>query len=616
MIMGIKSVRKIDSIHERKLYNEHLLADIRALEIMCREGLIEEGITRIGAEQELCLIDHNWYPAPYAMELLEASGEDRFTTEITRYNLEINLDPLLLEGHCFRTLYRQLKNDMKLLSDKGEALGVRVLLTGILPTISLKHLRAEYMAPVDRYYALNNLMRELRGREFDLHIKGVDEVSLKHDSVLFEGCNTSFQTHLQVGADDFINSYNWAQMIAGPVLSICTNSPLLLGKELWDETRIALFNQSIDTRASSFQLNERESRVSFGDDWAPSCVADLFRQEVLRFRSLLTSDFQGLSDEMLAGGEVPELRALALHNGTIYRWNRACYGVTKGKPHLRIENRYIPAGPTLKDEVANMAFWVGLMKGRPQAYNDLSSKYDFRDVKNNFLMAARYGMGSRFYWGTQLIGADELLREILLPIAYRGLLDSGVDREEASYFLGIIENRIDHQDASRWMRKSFRALRTHMKKTDACRALTAAIYTYQQREIPVSAWPILQEDVNIKLEAEKCVHQYMNRNVETALVDDNAAFIAQLMAWRGIHHMPVIDEKGLLKGILTSTDLERSNLDLQDLTVAEIMNKEVITISPDHNITEARDILLKHHIGSLPVVQDDYLVGIITKNDV
>ncbi|WP_224489806.1 CBS domain-containing protein [Robertkochia flava] len=614
--MGIKIVRKIDSVDERRLYNEHLLADIRALEIMCREGLIEEGIARIGAEQELCLIDRNWYPAPMAMELLELAAEERFTTEITRYNLEINLDPLQLGGHCFRSVYNQLKSDLHLLEQKGAALGVRTVLTGILPTIGLKHLRAEYMAPVDRYYALNNLMRELRGREFDLHIKGVDEVSLKHDSVLFEGCNTSFQSHLQIGADDFIKSYNWAQMISGPVLSICANSPLLLGKELWDETRIALFSQSIDTRASSFQLNERESRVSFGDQWAPSNVADLFKQEVLRFRSLLTSDFQEPSDDILARGEVPGLKALGLHNGTIYRWNRACYGVTNGKPHLRIENRYIPAGPTLTDEVANMAFWVGLMKGRPGAYDNLHSTHDFKDVKNNFLMAARYGMGAGFYWGGELIPADRLLKEELLPIAYRGLLDSGVDREEVSYFLGVIENRIDHQNASRWMRKSFRALRTQMKKTDACRALTAAIYTYQQREIPVSAWRVLKEDVDIRLESDKCVHQYMNRNVETARVDDNAGFIGQLMLWRGIHHMPVIDEKGLLKGIVTSTDLEKRSEDLKELTVAEIMNKVVITIAPDQNILEAREMLSRHKIGSLPVVQDEYLIGIITKNDV
>lgn len=614
--MGIKTVRKINSVQERRHYNEHLLADIRALETMCREGLIEEGVSRIGAEQELCLIDKNWYPAPVAMELLKRAGDDRFTTEITKYNLEINLDPLFLKDHCFRTVYRQLKSDLDHLEKKGRELGVRTLLTGILPTISLKHLRSDYMTPVDRYYALNNLMRELRGREFDLHMKGVDEVTLKHDSVLFEGCNTSFQVHLQVGAKDFANHYNWAQMIAGPVLSICTNSPILLGKELWDETRIALFTQSIDTRASSFYLNEREARVSFGDNWAPGNVADLFKQEVLRFRSLLTSDFTGMSDEMLAAGTIPKLKALNLHNGTIYRWNRACYGVTNGVPHLRIENRYIPAGPTVTDEVANMAFWVGLMMGRPKSYDQLHLKYDFRDVKTNFLLAARYGMASRFYWGDEMIPADRLLKEILLPIAYRGLLGAGVNRDEVSYFLGVIKNRIDHQDASRWMRKSFRSLRTHMKKTDACRALTAAIYTYQHREIPVSAWKVLKEDVDIKLESEKYVHQYMNRNVVTAKIDDNAAFINQLMVWRNIHHMPVIDDSGLLKGIVTATDLQRPETGLDELSVADVMNKAVITISPDHNITEARKLLLTNNIGSLPVVQDCYLVGIITKNDV
>ncbi|MBL7471650.1 CBS domain-containing protein [Robertkochia sediminum] len=614
--MGIKVVRKIDSVEERKRYNEHLLADIRALETICRQGLIEEDVVRIGAEQELCLVDRNWYPAPLAMELLERLDNERFTTEIAKYNLEINLDPLVLEGKCFRTLLRGLRADLKYVAEKGAELDTKVLLTGILPTISLKHLRIDYMAPIDRYHALNKLMRELRGREFDLHIKGIDEVSLKHDSVLFEGCNTSFQAHLQIGAKDFCNSYNWAQMISGPVLSICTNSPLLLGKELWDETRIALFTQSIDTRASSFYLNEREARVSFGDNWAPENVADLFKQEVLRFRSLLTSDFEGFSDEQLAEGKIPKLKALNLHNGTIYRWNRACYGVTEGKPHLRIENRYLPAGPTVTDEVANMAFWVGLMKGRPKQYDDLHLKYDFRDVKSNFLQAARHGMATRFHWAGELIAADTLLEEVLIPIAYRGLIDCGVDHEDASYFLRVIRNRIHHQDGSTWMRKSYRALRTHMKKTDACRALSAAIHTYQFRGIPVSAWKVLKEDMDIKLESEKYVNQYMNRNVQTVRIDDNAGFIEQLMLWRGIHHMPVIDDKGVLRGIVTTTDLDQTEGDLEQLCVASIMKKNVITISPYEHISKAREMLLLHHIGSLPVVQEGYLVGIITKNDV
>lgn len=614
--MGIKVVRKIDSVEERKRYNEHLLADIRALESICEQGLIEEDVVRIGAEQELCLVDRNWYPAPLAMEILDKLESDRFTTEIAKYNLEINLDPLVLGGDCFRTLLRQIRADLQYLSEKSAEEGVKVVLTGILPTISLKHLRIDYMAPIDRYHALNKLMRELRGREFDLHIKGVDEVSLKHDSVLFEGCNTSFQAHLQVGAKDFRNSYNWAQMISGPVLSICTNSPLLLGKELWDETRIALFTQSIDTRASSFYLNEREARVSFGDGWAPEAVADLFKQEVLRFRSLLTSDFGRFSDELLEEGEIPKLKALNLHNGTIYRWNRPCYGVTEGKPHLRIENRYLPAGPTVTDEVANMAFWVGLMKGRPKEYDDLHLKYDFRDVKSNFLQAARHGMATRFHWGDKLVSADVLLEETLIPIAYRGLIDSGVNPEEASYFLKLIRNRIHHQDGSTWMRKSYRSLRTHMKKTDACRALTAAIHTYQFRGIPVSAWKVLKENVDIKLESEKYVNQYMNRNVQTVRLDDNAGFTEQLMRWRKIHHMPVIDEKGVLRGIVTTTDLEASGQDLEKFCVASIMKTNVITISPYEHINKAREMLLLHHIGSLPVVHEGYLVGIITKHDV
>ena len=223
-----------------------------------------------------------------------------------------------------------------------------LVLTGILPTVRRSEVAPDYMTPNPRYTALGNVIREIRGNDFELHIQGVDELMMRHESILFEACNTSFQVHLQIHPDDFVDQFNWAQAIAGPMLASAVNSPLLLGKELWCETRIALFQQSIDMRSASHALRERQPRVAFGTGWVKNSVVDIYKEDIARYTLLLTSEIAEDSVEALNDGKVPELSALRLHNGTIYKWNRACYGISKGVPHLRIENRYLPSGPTHK----------------------------------------------------------------------------------------------------------------------------------------------------------------------------------------------------------------------------------------------------------------------------
>ena len=219
---------------------------------------------------------------------------------------------------------------------------IKLILTGILPSISVNDVDEKRMTAVERYSVLNDAIKKSRRKSFDIHIKGVDELNLLHDSVMLESCNTSFQMHLQLNPKNFVDDYNWAQAIAGPILSVCTNSPILFGKELWMETRIALFTQSIDTRANSYLLNEKQSRVSFGSAWQTGSISDIFKNNISRFRSFLTTNFTKDSVEMIKNNETPKLRALSLHNGTVYPWNRVCYGTINGKPNLRIENRYLP----------------------------------------------------------------------------------------------------------------------------------------------------------------------------------------------------------------------------------------------------------------------------------
>lgn len=610
-------MRKFTDKRDKSHYIKHLLTDIETLTMMLQEDMFENAPIRIGAEQEFCLVDEQWEPSKKAMEVLKSLNDDHFTTEIAQYNLEANLDPLPLEGDCFSRMHRQLS---ELLQKAGYAAAqhqAKIVLTGILPTITSDHIHNEYMTPLKRYRILNEVIKELRKHDIELQIKGVDELRLLHDSILFEGCNTSFQCHLQVAPDDFISSYNWAQAISAPVLAAATNSPMLLGRELWSETRIVLFTQSVDTRKKTFILDEQHARVGFGSDWYRDSVTEIFKDNIIRYRSLITSDYEMDSLTELRNGTIPKLRALNLHNGTVYRWNRPCYGVGGGKPHLRIENRYIPSGPSTADEMANMMFWTGIMKGRPEKYDTIYDTMDFKDAKTNFFNAARYGMATQFYWDGKLVSSHKLILDELLPMAYKGLYRMKVKPEDAEYYLTLIENRVKSQTGSRWMAQSYRNLSKRHKKPDALRILTATIHRNQEKGYPVSTWQIIREDEEIKVDKEKVVDQYMVTRVVTVHEDDSAELALKMMQWKDIHHVPVINDEFDLVGLLTWTDVQMYGEHPEKIreTVSTIMRKEVITATAQMNISAANQLMEHHKINCLPVVKGSKLTGIITTKD-
>ncbi|NBC05334.1 MAG: hypothetical protein GVY20_16745, partial [Bacteroidetes bacterium] len=350
--MGEQKLSIAKDPESRKLFLKHLLHDVEAIDQMLQNKQIESGVTRIGAEQEFCLVDKYFKPSMNALTILEKVDDPHLTPELAKYNLEFNLDPIELSGDCFSRIEAQLKTLLNKAEDAANTLEETIILTGILPSIDFRAVQLEYMTPKQRYEALANIISELRGGEFELNITGVDELILTHSNILFEACNTSFQCHYQVEPDDFTDMYNWAQMLSGPVLSVACNSPLLFGKQLWAETRIPLFQQSIDTRGKGYHLREREQRVTFGNRWIRS-VSDVYKNDIARHTLLFLTDIENDSLETLNNGEIPKLKALQLHNGTIYKWNRPCYGVLDGTPHLRIENRYLPSGPTVEDEIAD-----------------------------------------------------------------------------------------------------------------------------------------------------------------------------------------------------------------------------------------------------------------------
>ncbi len=613
-------------LHTKKTAGTHirfvnaLLRDISALEIMITDNLFESDNERIGAEQEVCIVTENFKPADNSIELLEAIKHPQFTTELAKYNIEINLLPQILQPGCFAAMENDLLEKYHLATNHASNNNTKLVLAGILPTISRNEISLEYLTPLERYHMLSKKLRDLRGRQFDLYLKGVDELHIRHDSIMFEACNTSFQTHLQIPPDEFVPAYNWALAISAPVLAIASNSPLLLGKELWSEIRIALFQQSIDTRHSIDEIREQRPRVTFGKDWIYNSITEIYKEDITRFEVLINADIEENALDCLAQNDIPNLSALRLHNGTIYRWNRMCYGITDNKPHMRIECRYIPAGPTIKDEIANAAFWVGLMKARPENVKKIWEHFDFKDVKSNFFKSARSGIESVFIWMGKQISAKDLIKQELLPLAHEGLKNCGFSNEEIYIYLGIIEKRLETGTGSQWQVRNFRNLKKVMNVSDALVSLTEFMYIQQQSNIPVCDWQDIDIDSTVKRQVKNMltVKQLMSTDVITVYPNDPVALVAEIMKWNDVNHIVVEDKKGNLQGVVTSghiAELLEAKKELSEISVKKIMRKDISTISPEAAISEALEIMQNLWISSLPVVSDNKLMGIVTKND-
>lgn len=615
--MGSHLINSAEKGTERALFIYHLLRDLESLEIMLAENKIEKAPIRIGAEQEFCVVDNDWTPSSKSLEILERINDPHFTTELALYNLEINLDPLELKAGCFHEMMRNQVEFLHKANEICSSQNTKPLLAGILPSISSRHIEMAYMTPSPRYQVLNDIMRKLRGTDFSLHIQGTDELTILHDSVLFEACNTSYQMHLQIDPDDFVASYNWSQAIAGPLLTISTNSPLLLGRELWHETRIALFQQSIDTRSSTYSLRQNEPRVTFGNEWIKNSVTDIYKDDIAKFQLIVSTEIREDSLDVLKDGRIPKLDALSLHNGTVYRWNRACYGVGKGIPHLRIENRYIPSGPTVIDEIANLAMWVGVMKGRPEAYDEIWSHMEFKDAKSNFIKAARTGKESQMRWMGKVISSDKLILDILLPLAHEGLKKIGIDEDEANYYLSIIKRRTLGTCGADWQIRNYRNLKKKTKKDNALKMLCAEMYKNQQTNTPVSEWP----DIDPTKTADEStkhdfVYEIMTTELFTVREDDPANLVAQIMQWKNIHHVPVENEENKLVGLLTWQIInEYAKSENDTLLVNDIMVRDVITVTKKERIEPSSELMIRNEIGCLPVIKDKKLIGLITKSD-
>ena len=584
----------------------------------------EKGVRRIGAEQELFLVDKTGRPAPVAMDVLDQIDDPNTTTELGRFNLEFNLDPMIFGGDCLRRMEAAINDGLSRVRKAARQCEAEVVLVGILPTITKADLSLENMTPLPRYKALNDALNDLRGGAYELQITGVDELSVSHESVMLEACNTSFQVHFQVAPEEFARLYNIAQAVTAPVLAAATNAPLLFGRRLWRETRIAVFQGSIDTRRETAHARQAQPRVSFGKDWVRESVLEIYREDIGRFKILLGLDDE-IEDpfEVLKNGMTPQLQALQLHCGTIYRWNRACYGVTNGKPHLRIENRVLPSGPTPVDEVANAAFFFGLMSGILETYDDITTKLSFPEVKANFVAAARSGLNAQFTWlDGETVPAHALICEHLLPLAREGLEASKIDHEDIDRYLSVIEARVrSEQTGSQWLCHSLDTFGDHGTEGQRLSSLVSSMVARQKEGLPVHEWRLADLEWQDRWKEEyQTVGQFMNTDLYTVNHDEPVDLVANLMVWNRLGHIPVEDRSHKLVGMVSARSLlsilaKRREENSDPIPVSAIMRTDPVFVTPDTATLEAIDLMRRDEVSCLPVVDEDKLVGLVAKDD-
>jgi gamma-glutamyl:cysteine ligase YbdK (ATP-grasp superfamily) len=426
---------------DRRLFRDKLRRCLDVLAQMLAESQFDFERPMTGMEIELNLVGERGEPANVNTRVLELVADPAFQTEMGQFTIEINVPPGEISGAGLAEFEHAVRASLNSADRRARDGGARLVMTGILPTLMPRHVRLEAMSKNPRYAALNDQIFAARGEDIELAIDGVQRLSTYADSITPESACTSVQLHLQVSPAQFAQYWNAAQAIAGVQLALGANSPFLFGKELWRETRIPLFGQTTDTRPDELKEQGVRPRVWFGERWVTS-VFDLFEENTRYFPALLPicEDEDPMAE--LAAGVIPALPELSLHNGTIYRWNRPIYAVVDGRPHLRVENRVLPAGPTVVDAMANAAFYYGLVRALAEQERPIWSQMSFSAAEENLHIGARHGLEATLYWpGLGQVPAAELVLRRLLPLAHAGLQAWGVDTAERERLLGIIEQR-------------------------------------------------------------------------------------------------------------------------------------------------------------------------------
>ncbi|MEU5840071.1 glutamate--cysteine ligase [Streptomyces diacarni] len=480
--MGEKVVADRFDLSDRRRYRQKLHKCLEGLWQLLEEKRFDRPRNLMGLEIELNLADAQGQPLMVNAEVLQRIASSDFQTELGQFNLEVNIVPHALSGRVLDQLAEELRTGLAYADRQARQAEARIVMIGTLPTLTPRDLTVANLTDMDRYRLLNDQIMAARGEEITLDIDGVEHLTTTSESIAPESACTSVQLHLQVTPGRFADVWNAAQAIAGAQIAMGANSPFLFGHELWRESRIPLFLQATDTRSPELRAQGVRPRTWFGERWISSAY-DLFDENARYFPALLPLRDEEDPQRVLAAGGVPSLPELTLHNGTVYRWNRPVYGVMDGAPHLRVENRVLPAGPTVTDVLANTAFYYGLVRALADDPRPVWNRMPFAYAERNFDAACRHGIEAELWWprsgrGSGLVRrpATRLVREELLPLAAAGLDAWGVEPADRDRCLTVIEERCRRGvNGASWQASAYRgALESGLDRDKALAAVTRA----------------------------------------------------------------------------------------------------------------------------------------------
>ena len=481
------------SREDRLRYREKVRRCLDVFALMLNDFAFDTDKPLTGLELELNLIDDDAAPAMVNADVLARVDDPQFQPELGQFNIELNVAPRLIDGDGFEDYAADLRAKLTRAETAANEVGTHLCLIGTLPTLRQDHTSAEALSGNERYRQLNEQIVAARGEDLAIDIRGMERLTTVTESIMPEAANNALQFHLQVSPDTFAEYWNAAQAVAAVQCALGANSPYLFGKELWAETRIAMYEQATDTRPEELKAQGVRPRVWFGERWVTS-IFDLFEENVRYFPPLLPL----LDDEdplaVLRSGGVPRLGELRLHNGTVYRWNRPVYDIMNGRPHLRVENRVLPSGPTVNDMVANAALFYGLVRALGEQDRPIWTQMTFSAAEENFHTAARYGVDARLYWpGLGEIAVTDLVLSHLLPLAADGLDRFGVDPAVRDRLLGIIEARCTTGlNGAAWQVETVTKLQDdrQLSRTAALHTMLRRYGEHTRAGEPVHTWPV------------------------------------------------------------------------------------------------------------------------------
>jgi hypothetical protein len=476
---------------DRVRYREKVRTCLDVLGRMLSESAFDFDRPLAGLEIELNLVDGEANPAMRNAHVLEVIADPAFVTELGQFNIEINVPPRALAGDGLAGFEGQVRASLNAAEEHASGVGAHLAMIGILPTLRLDLLTRQVLSANPRYLLLNEQIFAARGEDLLIEIEGVDRLRVRCDSIAPEAACTSVQFHLQLSPQRFAAYWNAAQAIAAVQVGLGANAPFLFGRELWRETRIPLFEQATDTRAAELKAQGVRPRVWFGERWITS-IFDLFEENARYFSPLLPVCEDEDPVEVFERGQAPRLGELRLHNGTIYRWNRPVYDVIDGMPHVRVENRTLPAGPTVVDVLANAALYFGLVRVLAEQDRPVWTQMSFGAAEENFHLAARNGIDAEVFWpGMGRVPLTELVLRRLLPLAHQGLEEWGVAAAHRNRLLDVVERRcLTMRNGATWQVQTAHRLGAGDPdhRDDALRAMLREYLPRMHSNTPVHEW--------------------------------------------------------------------------------------------------------------------------------